>query len=339
MLHRREPHLLDDYYRVAVDEGFDEIIVFTPEDVDLSKQKILAYVHQNGKWIRREQSYPIIGYDVGYYHDNKTIQKVNKIKRHIPFMGAALGNKSSIQARLSRSPIIKNHLIPTLIAHTPSSLKKMLKKYQTIILKPVQGMGGKDIIKISSHDQRFLMQYEDQQQILTKDGLLGRLSRIYKGRKVLIQKWIDIRDKQERVYDIRILMQKNNEGKWNLTGMGLRLGTDNKITSNLKSGGQALEAYPFLEEQYGEELAKKLYQDITSLSYHTATFLDNKAKKALVELGLDMAIDRDKQIWIIEVNNKPGKTIFKHIQNEVADKQSIRLPIQYAKHLLFKKSR
>lgn len=339
MLHRREPRLLNEYYKVALEEGFESLILFTPEDVQLHKRKILAYVNQDGRWKRSLKGYPLIGYDVGYYHDRKTIQKVYKIKQQIPFMGTALGNKDSIQSKLSQSTVIKKHLIPTASTHSANSnsvpiLDQMLRLYSSIILKPVQGMGGKNIIKITKTEEGYLTQLGEKSVTLTREELISHISSIYKGKKILIQKWININDQENRVYDIRALMQKNGQGKWQLTGMGLRLGAKKQITSNLKSGGSALEVYPFLKQLFEEEQAQQLYKKTKALAHYSASFLDKKSGGRLIELGLDIAIDREGQIWIIEVNNKPGKTIFKQIPNDQANEQSIRLPLQYAKYLL-----
>lgn len=338
MIHVRKPVLLSHYRSVALEAGFDDLIVFTPEDVDLLRRCIYGYKYINNSWIRTNLPYPTIGYDLGYYRDSATIRKVNKIRRkkQFSFLGSHLGNKLMIQKHLLASSTLKPHLIPTYSFRDMSSLFSLLQKYQAVMLKPVNGMGGKDIIRLSLEEKGILLKTTKVKTArhYSHKQIEKVLKAITANQKFIVQKWLDISDNKGQVYDIRVLMQKNESASWNLTGMAVRQGQKESITSNLKTGGKAYEVYPFLTQQFGQKKADVLYDKLETLSLYIPSFLEKTTRRSLFELGLDLCIDQEGHIWILEVNNKPGKTIFKKVSNLEAAKQSVLLPIQYASHIV-----
>ncbi|MNJ02586.1 Endospore coat-associated protein YheD [compost metagenome] len=54
----------------------------------------------------------------------------------------------------------------------------------------------------------------------------------------------------------------------------------------------------------------------------------------MAELGLDLGVERGGRVWIIEVNSKPGRSVFHRLSLEQAGDSADRNPIAYAGHLL-----
>lgn len=336
-LQRYEP-----FVSIALEEGFASVIVYTPDDVDLNHPVIHGYTYQFGRWIKQECPYPSISHDIGYYTDTETLRKVKAIKAHpkLPFLGYGLGNKWNIHKHLFKSPQLKPYLLPTVPAINTNTVMRMLKKYRSIMLKPLNGSRGKGIMKLSFDAHGFTL--EENEKVLQRfsGAEFGPiLSSILLKERFLVQKWVDIRDHHGSVYDIRVLMQKNGSGHWVLTGMGIRQGSQEKITSNLTGGGQAFPVLPFLKEQFSPSAAKELHSKLEHISYLIPGYLERSYGKRLVELGLDIAIDRNSDIWIIEVNIKPGRTLWRKISDMEADRISLRHPIQYARYLLDKEKK
>ncbi|RXT08772.1 YheC/YheD family protein [Ammoniphilus sp. CFH 90114] len=338
MVHQvNDPHRFHPLASIALEEGFSTVIVYTPKEVNLTDQFIFGYIYEYGRWIKHTRPFPSINHDIGYYPDLETLNLVKKIKNHphLPFLGYGLGNKWTIQQHLLRSRQLSPYLLPTAAALNLSSIIPMLKKHQTVMLKPLNGKGGTGIIKLSIKNQGYSLEENNKEARYVSEQELHRiLSELIRTERYLVQKWIDIRDHKGSVYDIRVLMQKNGLGKWVLTGMGVRQGNQEKITSNLTGGGQAFPVYPYLKEQFTEPLAKILNKKIEQIAYLIPRYLEKAYRKRLVELGLDIAVDRKAKIWIIEVNIKPGRTLWRKISDWEADRTSLRNPIQYAKYLL-----
>ncbi|WP_134702397.1 YheC/YheD family protein [Ammoniphilus sp. YIM 78166] len=323
---------------IALNEGFSEVVLFTPNDVDLKKQRVLGYVNRGQSWKKESCPFPSISHDVGYYTSQAALQRVKRVKAHpkLPFLGYGLGNKWTIQQQLSKFPSLLPHLLPTILLSSSSSVLDMLKKHRSVMLKPVNGKGGRGIIRLTLQGDGSIVEETGNQAKNYRSSNWKLPSQVKKGR-YLVQKWIDIRDRKGTVYDIRVLMQKDGSGKWTLTGMGVRQGSQGKITSNLSGGGHAFPVYPFLKEQFSAQAANQLERKIREISYAIPDYLEKAYNKRLVDLGLDIAVDRDMKVWIIEVNIKPGKTLYKKISDFEADRMSLVNPIKYARYLLDQK--
>ena len=57
----------------------------------------------------------------------------------------------------------------------------------------------------------------------------------------------------------------------------------------------------------------------------------------LCELALDLAVDRSGDVWLIEINPKPGRNIFLQIQDYDAYRTAVTRPLEYALWLHSKK--
>jgi len=333
-----DPHRYDPLRAIALETGFHDILVYTPLDINFKAEKIDGYFFNEGNWEKSAQPFPSITYDIGYYSESNLIQKMKKVKEHprLPLVGYSIGNKWTIQRHLALSKHLRPYLLPTIIVKNPSTIISMVQKHSSIMIKPLNGKGGKGIVRLTKMPAGYTHIEQDQpkEEYYNESEIRHIWEERLKIGKYIAQKWVDIRDKQGLVYDIRVLMQKNHTGRWQLTGMGVRQGESQGITSNLTGGGHAFPVQPFLRQQFQEQAAIDLSTKIEKIGWYIPTFLERTYKRRLVELGLDLAIDRDQRIWIIEVNIKPGKTLMRKISDFEADRQVLRAPVQYAWYLL-----
>ena len=110
----------------------------------------------------------------------------------------------------------KNLTPPTLISQDIVEIKKYIKKYKNLIVKPLYEKGGKGIFKISSNDKNITKKIQN---ILKKENL-----------PVVIQKYIpQIKDGDKRI----ILINGNPVGKMK------RVPAKNEVRANLSQGGSA----------------------------------------------------------------------------------------------------
>ncbi|WP_368784377.1 YheC/YheD family protein, partial [Acinetobacter baumannii] len=59
------------------------------------------------------------------------------------------------------------------------------------------------------------------------------------------------------------------------------------------------------------------------------TFLEQRHGR-LVELGIDIGIDRQGKVWLIEVNSKPGRASFRRIEGGKYYREVRLNPLRYA---------
>lgn len=120
----------------------------------------------------------------------------------------------------------------------------------------------------------------------------------------IIQRYIHTRTKMDEPYHIRAHVQKNGEGKWQLTHIYPRIGNKKSNLSNISTDGRIEDLHTFLEKKYGG-LGEKYEQDILKLSLDLAWHLDKLHGLSLDELGIDLAIDDNGRYWMHEANNGP----------------------------------
>lgn len=266
----REPNKFVPYLEVAQKEGFDNVVVYTPGDLNIEREKVYGYVFEAGRWARKYTAFPSISYDIGYYSVPETIRKVCKIKqcKQIPFIGYGLGNKWMIHQHLSRFPELDPHLIPTTPVSGFSSIRSITDKYETIIIKPVNGKEGKGILRLRRDGTQYCLEENDQpDRYFSKNKANDIVQLLDKNQRYLAQKWIDIRNQEGHVYDIRSLMQKDGSGHWQIAGMAARQGGAGRITSNLMDGGTPFSLDDYLKKQFGKRRAKALREKLQQLSH------------------------------------------------------------------------
>ncbi|WP_062050200.1 YheC/YheD family protein [Bacillus sp. JCM 19034] len=134
---------------------------------------------------------------------------------------------------------------------------------------------------------------------------------ISKSRLFMIQKYIKSRTNQGEPFDIRAHVQKDGQGKWQITKIYPRIGNKKSILSNISRGGRTEELTQFLTTQYGTK-GKEMSNELRKLAMGVTKHLDQLYGAAIDELGLDLTIDEDGKFWMHEVNNGPQSAYHEH---------------------------
>ncbi|WP_126428560.1 YheC/YheD family protein [Brevibacillus marinus] len=332
----RNRDLFQAFYNVAREEGFADLLIFTPAGVDLKRKRVNGYAVRDGELVKQTARYPAISYDIGFYSDPQTIAKVRQIKKTpaLPFINYGLGNKWTIHKRLALFPKLRPHLIPTEPIRDARHAIQLLENNGTLILKPNSGKRGQGIIRLSKAGNTYLLEKDlDKLVVPSAAELARRLRKLLQTEQYLGQKWIDIYNKHGVPYDIRSLLQKDGQGQWRLVGLAVRQGANGKVTSGLADGGTPYPLLPYLQSQFGRKHSRYLYQRLTELSLYIPPCLEAAYRRPQADLGIDLAIDKTGHIYIIEVNIKPGKKSFQDVF-ELQRDDVIRLPVQYAGYCL-----
>ncbi|UFJ39849.1 YheC/YheD family protein [Brevibacillus humidisoli] len=329
--------LFQAFETVAREEGFDDVLIFTPAGVDVKRKRVSGYTVRNGELVKKAAGYPSISYDIGYYSSPQTIAQVRKIKStpSLPFINYGLGNKWAIHKRLAIFSRLRPHLIPTEPIRNARQVIQLLEKNGTLMLKPINGKEGKGIIRLSKVGNTYLLEKELQKVVVpSATDLSKRIRTLLHKEQYIGQKWIDIYNQDGKAYDIRSLMQKDKQGEWRLVGMAVRQGASGKVTSNLMDGGTAYPVIPYLQAQFGRKHSRHLYQRLEELSLYIPPCLEAAYRRPQADLGIDLAVDKTGHIYIIEVNIKPGKLPFRDVFAIGNREDAIRLPVQYAGYCL-----
>ena len=321
-----------------------DIYVFTPMDVHGSKELIHALVYdpQTGKWSRKWRPFPNMIYDRCRIQRSARFQQLLRFRaryNHLTFLNRPLRNKWTIHQTFSQKSRFRHHMPETVLYHSTSDLLRMLKHNPVVYIKPANGTGGRGILrveKLKNAQGMFDIQgrRQDRRIITPRKVTLARLTSIVRqwciGGSFLIQQGIPLRLPGGRFHDYRLLVQKNGQGKWEMTGMAGRVGAARSVTSNLHGGGHAVKAEILLKEWLGSaDKAEKAMKASEKLGLEAAAFLEDSFS-TLCELALDLAIDREGHIYVLEVNPKPAREVFARSGDTETYRKALLRPLEYA---------
>ncbi|SDT23799.1 YheC/D like ATP-grasp [Paenibacillaceae bacterium GAS479] len=232
-------------------------------------------------------------------------------------------NKTDI---LLRSQKLKKH-IPATRWLSLSKLTSMLDQYRMVYVKPDKGSKGIGVIRVEKTKYGF--QYQRDTRVYrfeTLASLHRSLQKLTDEKMYLVQRGIHLLKHEGRVYDFRIMVQRNPSGEWECTGTVARVAHPKKIVSNGSQGGTIYAPMDLLRPVCGKVRAVQLLKQMDGLALLTAKKLSEDYPR-LNELGLDIAIDQKLKPWILEVNTLPDPCPF----TKLDDKEIIDRIVEYAK--------
>jgi hypothetical protein len=328
--HRTEPQKVNKAYAysvVARAEGV-EFFYFTPGNVDIKNQTIIGKYYENGVWINKEYPFPDVIYNASYPLSEKAERIVDYLSERIPFTSHSVGDKLSVYKRIEKGKNFKQYLIPTLELTNVKELLDMINLYTKVIMKPVSGHQGGGILFIEKEDdETFKVNDAGKISIHKKQELLDLALLKIQEQEYLVQRFISSKIKSGHVYDFRLHVQKNGEGRWVITCIYPRIGPLGSITSNLGSGGYTAFLDSFLQKEFnGDWFNIKRTLEHFSLSF--STHFDSLYNVSFDELGIDVGIDENQKLWLYEVNWRPGPPVIFNRELDVAINT-----IHYAKYL------
>lgn len=318
-----------------------DVFVFTPEDVNAQKKQmyVLDYDPNTSSWKRRWTSFPALVYDRCRYQSKKRFQLLRKFRSQYPnltYLNRPMANKWAMYQVLKQKSTIRRHLPNTQIYTSSKDLFHALKERKLIFLKPINGTGGRGILRIEriAADRYSVAGRDSSRRIIAskqvaKTQLVSAVKRWNLSPRYLIQQGIQLKLANGRVHDYRLLIQKNKAGEWEVTGCVGRVGAAHSITSNLHGGGKAVSMDTLLQEWIDTDKINTVKQTTYQLAKDVAIYLESHYGK-LCELALDLAIDKSGDVWLLEVNQKPSREVFARIGEKETYRKAIARPLEYA---------
>ena len=338
MLHHREdPRNVKKAYAysaVAKTEGVD-FFYFTPGKVNIEKQTILGKVYENGEWIEKEQPFPNVIYNASPPVSEKAEQIYDYLSDRIPFTSHSIGDKLSVYNRILQAKEFEQYLIPFYKLTDVQMFLDLIKRYKKVIIKPLSGHQGGGIVFFEEFKkEHYKINEAGVISFINEKELVDMLSHKIHEQEFLIQQFISSQTKSGHVFDFRLHVQKNGEGKWAITAIYPRIGRQGSITSNMGSGGYSCYLDVFLKTEFDDSwynIQRYLERFAIMFSNHFDSLYDSKS---LDELGIDVGIDENQKLWLFEVNWRPGPPNIFNLELDVAKNT-----ILYAKYLAEKTNR
>jgi len=289
---------------------------FSFENINTESDYISGWWFKDSKWEKRDFPIPQVIYNriSSRSLEKKLLLAINKLKERYSFIFFNDRFLDKWEVAQMLKPTKVNVIIPkTVIYKGLKTIIEMLKEYQVIYIKPINGALGRGIFRIEKNENIYTVQYSRVQGITSSTfNSLGKLykylnPRLY-AKPYLVQQGLELIALNNRPIDFRILVQKNDQGAWAVTSMVARIANDQSFVSNLAQGGtqeKVIETIKLVNPELAKKITKKHFKD-------TALLIAKQMEKPLnghfAELGIDLALDSNGKIWLLEVNSKPSKT-------------------------------
>ncbi|MBD2848259.1 YheC/YheD family protein [Paenibacillus sp. IB182496] len=320
-----------------------DVYVFTPQDVHDASGRIhaLQYDPRSGRWSRSWRPFPMLIYDRCRIQRSQRFEQLKRFRAkysHLQFLNRPMRNKWTVYQTLSKEKRFRPHLPHTRIVERTADIAEAARTYNLLYLKPINGTGGRGIARLEQRSgSTWLLQGRDHARRIIRpervsaERMLSRLARWdLKGQRYIIQQGIELTLPSGRVHDYRMLVQKNGEGRWQLTGCAARIGAKGSVTSNLHGGGRAVQMRTLLKSWLDKEgSTAQVEERAAELGVQIAEHLE-ASYEALCELALDLAIDRNGHIWLLEVNPKPAREVFARAGEQATYRNALIRPLEYA---------
>ncbi|WAA08731.1 YheC/YheD family protein [Fervidibacillus albus] len=326
----------------AVENGLD-VYRFLPEAIDERKKVITGwrFFKEEKTWLSDRFSYPNFIYDRCFYrNEDEQKQFESKVKslQHNPntlFLTYDLPDKWTFYEIMKHNELIKPYLPDTSYAKNAKQLLKEAKEKGKILLKPAFGFAGRGIFVIEHKKDEFVVKTVKGKNTLEKssDGKnVGRwLQALIDKRSYIVQPFLNLSDDSNRPFDLRLLLQKDGQGNWNVRGKVLRFGKGKGIISNLHAGGEPV-PYDKWRERFPASKIAFIENEIHELTSTIPPLLET-IFRPLVELGIDLGIDQNGAVWLLEVSGKPGRNVYFKLDRNVYA-SLCEAPVQYVTDVL-----
>jgi hypothetical protein len=224
-------------------------------------------------------------------------------------------------------------MLPQTRLMTADHLQELLQKHGSIILKPIDGSGGRGILLVTSaENDRSLVQITLTRQTAANHELFSVLAneimrdyipylneidiRQLLAASYIIQQRIPLVEAEDRPFDIRVMVQRKNDSPWTVTGKLAKWAGSGYAITNVNLGAAILPVETVLERS---PLRKHSQKALLSHLDEAALLVARRFQQrfpGIRELGLDMCFDPQGNPWIIEVNFKPHDYLFLALEDQ-----------------------
>lgn len=198
---------------------------------------------------------------------------------------------------------LKDH-IPDTREGTVNALHDMLKKHSALVIKPTSGAMGKGIFVLEKiKKKKWSMRYKHKKKIkrivFKQHNLPDVLTNRLNNRSYIIQEKIPLATYQGRPYDLRVHVQREENGKWVVAAIIAKVAGQKSFLTNVASGGKEY----LLEDILSHKLSyDKVYHDISKLAFRIAKYCDQQFSH-IADIGIDIGITDDGFPFFIECND------------------------------------
>ncbi len=310
------------------------LIEFYIEDLDFENAQVTGdcLEKKEGDIILKQGIFPLPGaIYLQCYVDPKAVKKIEQLIGRKVF-NSFIFDKWESWELLKQADNLHTYLPETQKLENNKNLESFLSIYKDVFLKPVdvtQGHSSKGIfrvrcqknneIEVTFRKKAKLKRKSFGSYLAFQDWIEPKLSQRY-----IMQQSIQTLTWEGKVTDIRLNMNRNGQGDWEISLLLLRVASnDSHITQRVKTAVPLTNIIKkFLSDDQNIE---EIETAVGNLGFQICKCID-KSGHHMADLGIDLGIDQDGHVWIFEVNPlpRPLSSVLDH---------SLTLPLEYGSYL------
>ncbi|XMB87157.1 YheC/YheD family protein [Mycoplasmatota bacterium WC44] len=206
---------------------------------------------------------------------------------------------------LSTTPHISKYLPYTEKLQTIDQVDKMLEKYGSVYLKQRAGQKAKGIVKLHKSEEgyHFVYRLRGEKIINNNNEAEKFIKELNIKKNYVVQQAIAVKQYDERNFDFRVILQKDNTKEWKCPGIIGRFGKKGSIATNFLLDGFSLNGIESLKKAFNLNKRKAFVkeQEIIRVCKEACDLLNEKMGQ-YGDLGIDVMIDENLKVWILEIN-------------------------------------
>lgn len=311
-----------DIIRTGREAGID-VYVVTVSDLNLARRTAVGYRYDFSQksWQKLIISLPRVLYNRIPQREDELRPEVSQVLKaclkhpDIRLFNPAFFNKWSLFKWLRQSKMTRQYTPSTRKFSDRLKLKEALQKYPLLYLKPEKGKAGRGIMKAQYFRKTrypYVLTIQDKKSSRTfKFRTLNHMRKKIKehigDEDYIVQQGIELASYKDRPFDLRILVQKNIQGKWSITGIGARVAGSLSITTHVPRGGSIDDPKRLLTNVFGPVTAKKILLRVKKAALSIARQIERGSGRRHGEMSIDIGVDKSGHVWFFEANSKPMK--------------------------------
>jgi hypothetical protein len=311
------------------------------EDLQPGESQTTGYVmNPNGEYWKTTIPRPLVIHNRGYHCTKAAKKQIKRLLAEgiILFNGWNQYGKYKIHKLLVESDDIMPHL-PETVLFNQKNMLEMMGRHRELIIKPSSGTFGKRNMKASRlNETEWLLFYpildQWQEEMFLAEQIPQKIQSLVTSGKYIIQERIQLAEYKDNPFDLRVTVQKNGDGEWQVTGMVGRVAKTGSFVTNVARGGtsfsfeEILKNFPHLDE-------KQVVTEVENLSLNVAEQLGNRIAN-LADIGLDVGVTLEGFPMFIECNARDLRVAFRDALLFDTWRETYITPICFGKYLLTK---
>lgn len=316
-----------------------QVLFFSPYDIRPKKRTVPGVIWTPNGWEWSIGPLPNVIIDNVYVHIASTDATFKENKRllrksgHI-VLNPRLPDKWGVWSTLLEHPHLQPNLPDTALLRPDTPIDQWLHRHGNVFLKPTRGSGGRGILQLQQqHSSRnYLLTHDNLSETIKPHELNHRLRQHLAQGNYLIQQGLSLLEIDKRRVDIRIVLHRDGNKHWQPIATVPRLGGTGQILTNLEQGGET-RTLDWLSDQ-----AKRLGIHLQSRAAIEQVALESalamtKIRPTLAFLGIDIAPDTSGNLWLLDINPRPGRKVL----SDADKRHAFHCLLGYSKTLHFEK--